>query len=113
MKEEKGRNKMDYSKVNYQVCEHCLIIQLPKEVDDHNCQGIKVASEHIIKEKKIKEVVFDCSNTVFMDSSGIGILLGRYKRMKELGGAVYIHGESGRIKKIFKMSGVYQIIQSI
>ncbi len=104
---------MEQTQVNYEVTEGNLIIRLPEEVDDHNCQGIKVATEHIINEKNIKTIIFDCSKTVFMDSSGIGILLGRYKKMKGVGGEVYIHGENTRIKKILKMSGVYQIIKSI
>ena len=48
-----------------------------------------------------------------MDSAGIGVLLGRYKRMRELGGEVVVTGEDQRIERILKISGIYQIIRRI
>ncbi len=58
-------------------------------------------------------MVFDFTKTGFMDSAGIGVLLGRYKRMRELGGEVVVTGEDQRIERILKISGIYQIIRRI
>ncbi|MFQ9511868.1 MAG: anti-sigma factor antagonist [Lachnospiraceae bacterium] len=104
---------MDQKEVSYEITENIMIIHLPSEVDDHSCQNIREDTEKILREKQIKQIVFDFSRTGFMDSAGIGALLGRYKRMKELGGEVVLYGEDSRVKRILKISGIYQIMRSI
>ena len=99
--------------VVYQVAEGRLIIHLPAEVDDHSSRRIQEETEEYLKKGGIRCMVFDFTNTGFMDSSGIGVLLGRYRRMKQLGGAVYVFGEDERIRRILCISGIYQIIGSL
>ncbi len=90
-----------------------LIVQLPYEVDDHICKGIRMETDEYIKDKRVKRLVFDFSKTDFMDSAGIGVLLSRYRRMKELGGDVVVTGEDSKVKRLLRISGIYQIIESI
>ena len=59
----------------------------------------------------IKAMIFDFSFTKFMDSSGIGILLGRYKRMKFLGGEVYIENASERIYRMLEIAGLTALVK--
>ncbi|HIS57252.1 MAG: anti-sigma factor antagonist [Lachnospiraceae bacterium] len=99
--------------VMYRTAGTSLIIILPPEVDDHNCKGIARDTEEYIKSRVVKRMVFDFTKTGFMDSAGIGVLLGRYKRMRELGGEVVVTGEDQRIERILKISGIYQIIRRI
>ena len=63
--------------MQYQVEENCLTIFLPKEVDHHNAEEIRKEADQVIAKKHIKHVIFDFSSTNFMDSSGIGMLIGR------------------------------------
>ena len=56
---------------------------------------------------------FDFSKTGFMDSSGIGILLGRYKRMHHMGGEVLVTGEDAKIRRLLRISGVYQVVGTL
>lgn len=58
-------------------------------------------------------VIFDFTNTVFMDSAGIGMLLARYKELSITGGSVYITGERDRIQRILRMSGIYTIMKHV
>ena len=97
--------------MNYQVQENCLTIFLPKELDHHNAESIRKKSDRLIEKHHIKCVIFDFEETNFMDSSGIGVLMGRYRMVYLLGGEVWAINTNERMKKILTMSGVTQIIQ--
>lgn len=97
--------------MKYQVQENCLTIFLPGEVDHHNAQEIKKVSDQLIEKNHIKCVIFDFADTNFMDSSGIGVIMGRYKMIYLLGGEVWAVHTNERIKKILTMSGVTKIVQ--
>lgn len=97
--------------MNYEVQENCLTIFLPKELDHHNAEDIRKKADRLIEKNHIKYVIFDFKNTNFMDSSGIGVIMGRYKMIYLLGGEVWAVHANERMKKILTMSGVAKIIQ--
>lgn len=80
----------------FKVAGTCLIIQVPQELDHHNAAIIREKADRIIERQNIKDVVFDFAETSFMDSSGIGVIMGRYKTIKFLGGTVSAVREIGR-----------------
>ena len=57
--------------------------------------------------------IFDLSGVDFMDSSGLGLVLGRYRRITELGGEMYIANDDERTMKILRMAGVDKIIKTV
>ena len=97
--------------MKYQVEENCLTIFLPGELDHHNAEGIKENVDLSVISKGVKRVIFDFQETNFMDSSGIGVIMGRYKMVYLLGGEVWAVHANERMKKILTMSGVTKIIQ--
>lgn len=97
--------------MKYQVQENCLTIYLPHELDHHNAENIKKESDYLIDRNHIRYVIFDFTETTFCDSSGIGVLMGRYKKVYMLGGEVCAVHTNERVKKILTMSGVTKIIQ--
>lgn len=97
--------------MNYLVEENCLTIYLPQEVDHHYAETMKWEADRLVEQKHIKYVIFDFRNTHFMDSSGIGVIMGRYRKIYLLGGEVWAVHASERVKKILNMSGMTQIIQ--
>lgn len=97
--------------MNYLIEENCLTIFLPKEVDHHYADRMKKEADKLIAGKHIKYVIFDFRNTEFMDSSGIGVMMGRYRQICLLGGTVWAAHANERMKKILQMSGVTKIIQ--
>ena len=97
--------------MKYQVEENCLTIFLPGELDHNNAEEIRKGSDKLIEENHIKCVIFDFQETNFMDSSGIGVIMGRYKLVYLLGGEVWAVHANERMKKILTMSGVTKIIQ--
>ena len=97
--------------MKYEVQENCLTIFLPGELDHHNAEEIRKRSDYLIDQNHIRYVIFDFTDTTFMDSSGIGVIMGRYKRIYMLGGEVRAVHTSERMKKILTMSGVTRIMQ--
>lgn len=106
LKQEKRGNFM-----KYQVQENCLTIFLPTELDHHNAEEIRKNADSLIEQHQIKCVIFDFTDTNFMDSSGIGVIMGRYRLVYLLGGEVWVIHANERMKKILTMSGVTRIIQ--
>ena len=73
---------MTESAFTYEARGQALVIHLPGELDHHNCRNLRYETDLLLAENYITRLVFDFSKTVFMDSSGIGILLNRYKQME-------------------------------
>ena len=99
--------------MKYQVQENCLTIFLPNEIDHHNAEELKRESDHLIERNHIRYVIFDFQDTDFMDSSGIGIILGRYKKIACFGGKVYAINTDQRIRRILLLSGLQSIVEII
>ncbi len=88
-----------------------LTVHLPVEVDHHSTEGLRKLIDQIIETELIEEVEFDFSHTMFMDSAGIGMILGRYKMMRALGGRLIVSHMSGQIGRILTLSGIQKSIQ--
>ena len=97
--------------MKYQVQENCLTIFLPHELDHHNAEEIRRESDHLIIRNHIRYIIFDFAETDFMDSSGIGVIMGRYRMICLIGGEVWAVHANARIRKILTMSGVTKIMQ--
>ena len=97
--------------MKFEVQENYLTIYLPKDLDHHSAEEIKREADRLIERGHIRYVIFDCAGTEFCDSSGIGVIMGRYKKVCMFGGEVWAAHTSERIKKILKMSGAAKIMQ--
>ena len=97
--------------MKYQVQENCLTIFLPKEVDHHNAEEIRKSADSVIEKNHIKYVIFDFKDTEFMDSSGIGMIMGRYRAMGMRGNCIRVTGVSVYIEKLLHLSGVYKFVE--
>lgn len=95
--------------IEYKVCKDTLKITLPEELDHCSAKEIKKEIDAQIYSGRIKNIEFDFTNTKFMDSSGIGMLLGRHKLIKPLGGQIILTGVKGNVERIIKLSGIYKL----
>lgn len=87
-----------------------LIFKINEDIDECCAQKIRRRLDNEIERYMPKEIVFDFNNVSFMDSAGIGLLIGRYKFANMLGGKVEITNISDPIRKIFEMSGILKLI---
>ena len=95
----------------YETRGQILIIHLPRDLDHHNCRNLKYETDLLFSENYISKVVFDFSRTEFMDSSGIGILLNRYKQMAGSGGKVTLYGVNAQIGRILAIGGIHRLME--
>ncbi len=95
---------------DYEKETRTLTMRVTEEIDQHTADRIRRKLDSEIEIYSPRKVVFDFNGIEFMDSSGIGMVLGRYKLVKMLGGTFEIINVNKRLKRIFDMSGVSRII---
>lgn len=88
-----------------------LVVSLPPELDHHYTEEIRTEVDRMVSRQPVDEVEFDFTQTVFMDSAGIGMLIGRYKVMKALSGSIRLSHMNGQIRRILSLSGIQRYIQ--
>lgn len=88
-----------------------LVVKVNEEIDHHTCNKLKDKLDLAISLSKIDKLIFDFTGVNFMDSSGIGMIMGRYKSIQKNSGKIAITGMQPTIKKIVKMSGLYKILE--
>lgn len=97
--------------IKYSKEDRLLKIELTEEIDQHTADKVRRIIDDEIERFIPRKVIFDFSNISFMDSSGIGMIIGRFKLVKMLGGNLEIINVNKQTKKIFDMSGVTRIIK--
>ena len=101
-------------KVKYNVTNNRLNIYYFGELDECTSQVVKkVTDDILIKNSGVSEVVFNLSNLSFMDSTGIGMLLGRYKKIMSMGKKAYVENPTHAVDKVFQISGMYKVMPKI
>ena len=71
---------------DFQIIDNCLMVRMPEEVDHHRASYICEGADRLLVRENVENVVFDFEDTRFMDSSGIGIIMGRYRKISCFGG---------------------------
>jgi stage II sporulation protein AA (anti-sigma F factor antagonist) len=94
----------------YEISDRCLIVILNEELDHHNAIRIREKADKLIERNHIKHIIFDFSGVDFMDSAGIGVIMGRYKKVIFIGGKIAVSSVNSAVDRIFKLSGLYKII---
>ena len=88
-----------------------LTLCLHGEIDHHVAASIREEADGLIYRYRPQNIVFDLSKIEFMDSSGLGLIMGRYALAKKLGGTVSVLNPSIRVEKIFSLAGIERIIK--
>lgn len=97
--------------MDYQYKNGVFIYYLPKELDHYYADKLKRKSQAVFEDEDINFLIFDFSNTVFMDSSGIGLITGRFRKIFDKGGKVYVVNVNPSIDKLLLLSGIYSIVK--
>ena len=87
-----------------------LVVRVSGEIDHHAAAGIREVVDRELSRTGARNVAFDLSSVGFMDSSGIGMIMGRSKITSALGGRVIVYGASENIKRIISMSGLNKLV---
>lgn len=87
-----------------------LVFKIKEEIDDCSVQKIRRRADYEIERYMPRKVIFDFDSVTFMDSAGIGLIIGRYKFTNMLGGKLEVANLTQSVKKIFEMSGILKLI---
>ena len=103
----------DDSMLCYEKNRNTLTIRLIGELDHSMAAQIRAEVDELVSDSKVRRLIFDLIDLHFMDSSGIGLIIGRYKLMARRGGSVAVSGPGAHIDRIFEMAGLYQLVERL
>ena len=92
------------------VKNQCLFIRLPKEIDHYQAEIVRRECEQSFIKFIIRDIIFDFSDTSFMDSSGIGLVLGRVRKIHPPPGPAPLSGGPALIQKMWEMAGILNLV---
>jgi stage II sporulation protein AA (anti-sigma F factor antagonist) len=87
-----------------------LIVKVYGEFDLHGADDARRDIDGFIKAREVKHVVFDLAQLTFIDSSGLGVILGRYRKVSENGGRVAITGVPPAIHRVMEIAGLTRLM---
>ena len=96
--------------ISYVKKDKLLMVEITEEIDHHIVEKIRRKVDDEITRYMPRKTIFDFGRVSFMDSAGIGMIIGRYKMMKLIGGEMEIVNISPNVKRILEMSGISKII---
>ena len=96
--------------IKYENEDKLLVFEITEEIDHHEAEKIRRKMDNEIERYMPKKIVFDFNQVTFMDSAGIGMLIGRYKSVRRIGGIAELINVKPSIEKIFEMCGLLKII---
>ena len=90
-----------------------LIVKIIAEIDHHTTEKLRRKIDNEITRYMPRKVIFNFDKVSFMDSAGIGMVIGRYKQTALLGGKMELANLTDSVRKIFQMSGVLKLIPEV
>lgn len=97
--------------IGFEKKNNILVVNLSGELDHDSAESVRVKIDDKIDEDNIIKVILNFSGVTFMDSSGIGAVVGRYKKVSNKGGNLCIVEANKNVDRIFDLAGLYKIIK--
>jgi stage II sporulation protein AA (anti-sigma F factor antagonist) len=97
--------------LNFSTKGKLLVVGMRGELDHHSAESVRMKLDNKIEELGMVNLIMDFSGVNFMDSSGIGVVIGRYRKISEYGGKLSIVNLKPEVKKIFEIGGLFKIIK--
>lgn len=88
-----------------------LTVRIRGEIDHHTAVTVRNGIDAAIFERRPRRLIMDMSGVTFMDSSGLGLIMGRYTVMKELGGDVVVYNPGSEIQRILNLAGLERVVR--
>ena len=95
----------------YEKAGNMLIVRLKADLDHSASILLRTGLDKLLADRQIRCLVLDLKELKFMDSSGIGFIIGRYKLMAKRGGIIKIKNADRRMDRIFEMAGLYRLVE--
>ena len=95
--------------VIFSLNNRCLTAYIQRDVDHHSARNMRESIDRVLFENKPEILIIDFSNVGFMDSSGLGLILGRVEKASALGAEVKLSGISPSLMKLIRLSGLERV----
>ncbi len=92
------------------VMRRTLIVSIEGELDHHMAVKVREEIDRAIQKNPVKNLIFDFKDLNFMDSSGVGVVIGRYKQIQKLNGMTSLVHVNPQVMRIIEISGLHKII---
>ncbi|KKB38396.1 anti-sigma F factor antagonist [Bacillus thermotolerans] len=96
--------------VDLEVIDEVLCLRLAGELDHHAAEALREQASEAIDNQGVRHIVLNLGELAFMDSSGLGVILGRYKHIKKKNGEMVVCSISPAVQRLFDMSGLFKIM---
>ncbi|MBO8163081.1 MAG: anti-sigma F factor antagonist [Brevibacillus sp.] len=97
--------------VDMEIKHDVLVVRLRGELDHHTAEDLRRKVDDVLRNSEIRHIVLSLTDLEFMDSSGIGVILGRYKQISARSGEMVVCSINPTIHRIFEMSGLFKVIK--
>lgn len=97
--------------VQIKINNNCLLVTMGGELDHHSSEEAREKVDKFFERSGCRNIIFDFTRVTFMDSSGIGMIIGRYKNTEKCGGILSIVGMNDELSRIFHLSGLAKIVR--
>jgi len=94
--------------ISCKILGHTATVELSGELDQHSAPQVRDKLEACL-DRGVTRIVYNMAGVTFMDSSGIGVILGRYRRLSSVHGSMDIVSAPESVNRILRMSGVYRL----
>lgn len=98
-------------KIELEKKENVLCVRLDGELDHHTAAELREEVDDALEKNDLTHILLNLERLTFMDSSGLGVILGRYKLIQMIGGEMAVCGIHPQIKRLFEMSGLFKIVR--
>lgn len=95
--------------IRYDTAENTLTAVLSGEIDHHSAGALRAEIDTAVYARTPKTLILDFSGVSFMDSSGIGLIMGRYKILRPLGGEIILQDPAPHISRILRLAGMERL----
>ena len=96
-------------KIHYETADARLFVELAGELDHHSMGSLRTEVDEAIFIHNPHELILDFGQVTFMDSSGIGLIMGRYRILHPLGGRIILLRPAPHIRSILRLAGMEQL----
>lgn len=100
-------------KISHKIVNNTLYVALYGELDESVSSYVRETLDNLFEKSKMNKVIMDLSTVVFMDSTGIGVLIGRYKKLKAMQVPILLASPSKVVDKVLTLSGIYEIMPKV
>lgn len=96
--------------VEFKMVRNTLVVRAKGELDMSVADKMRQEIDLKIEENNIKNLIFNLEKVTFIDSSGLGLIIGRYKKINSVNGRMYIVGAKKPVEKILHFSGINRLV---